>query len=86
MPTKLLRLPTDSNPKMLDELLWVIAANIEGSMQQSSGAIPGEDYTILDLYKLAQPFALEIYKKGTEKGCVGIYTGWPKWEAENSLL
>lgn len=29
----------------------------------SAGAVPGKDYTLLDLYKLAQPFALELFKQ-----------------------
>lgn len=28
----------------------------------SAGAEPGKDYTLLDLYRLAQPFALELFK------------------------
>ena len=40
----------------------IVAANIEGSLIQA-GATPGKDYTILDVYKLAQPFVLHRYQK-----------------------
>jgi hypothetical protein len=39
----------------------IIAKNIEDSLIQS-GAKPSKDYTILDLYNLAQPFALTKFK------------------------
>ena len=48
----------------LDDFYMVIAQSIETSLIQS-GAVPGTDYTLLDLYKLAQPFVLEQFK--TEK-------------------
>jgi len=41
----------------------VTACWIESSLIQA-GAKPGKDYTILDLYKLAQPFVLSRYRKG----------------------
>ncbi len=40
---------------------WLAAKSTEQSLIQS-GAIPGEDYSIMDLYKLAQPFVLEKFK------------------------
>ena len=33
----------------------------------SAGAVPGKDYTILDLYKLAQPFALELFRDDSKQ-------------------
>lgn len=39
----------------------LIAKNIEESLL-TAGAIPGKDYTFLDLYRLAQPFVLEKFK------------------------
>jgi hypothetical protein len=36
---------------------------IESSLIQA-GATPGKDYTILDLYRLAQPFILHRYQRG----------------------
>lgn len=46
----------------LTDLLMVVAKNVENSLIQS-GAEPGKDYNVLDLYKLAQPFALELFKQ-----------------------
>jgi len=43
---------------------WLeVARNIEVSMMQA-GAVPGDDYTYLDLYKLAQPIVLQQLKDG----------------------
>lgn len=60
-----------SNNDLVDHL-QIIAANIESSLIQA-GAAPGEDYTILDLYKLAQPFALHRFQKGE----LEYTTAWP---------
>lgn len=49
------------DPTTLDDLFLCIAATIEDSLRQN-GAEAGKDYTILDLYKLAQPFVLSTYK------------------------
>lgn len=46
--------------ELADEYL-AMAYTIELSLI-SAGAEPGKDYTILDLYKLAQPFALELFR------------------------
>lgn len=54
------RLETSASVHLSDEYL-AMAFTIEDSLL-SAGAVPGEDYTILDLYKLAQPFALELFK------------------------
>ncbi len=48
----------------LEDFYMIVAQSIETSLIQS-GAVPGNDYTLLDLYKLAQPFVLERFK--TEK-------------------
>jgi len=50
---------------LLDELLLAIARNIEDSLVKA-GAKPGIDYSILDLYNLAQPFALQRMSKPFE--------------------
>lgn len=50
-----------TSPDTLEDLLLILAKNIEESLIQA-GAIAGKDYNILDLYKLAQPFALEKFK------------------------
>jgi hypothetical protein len=46
----------------LSELIRIMAKNVENSLL-SAGAVAGKDYTILDLYKLAQPFALSVFEK-----------------------
>lgn len=50
-----------SIPGELSDEYLAMAYTIEESLI-SAGAEPGKDYTILDLYKLAQPFALELFK------------------------
>jgi hypothetical protein len=62
MAEKLLRDIKPVSPENLDDLMLIMAKNIEESLFKS-GARPGLDYSILDLYKLAQPFALEVFKK-----------------------
>lgn len=49
----------------LADEFYAIAYNIETSLL-NGGAVPGQDYTCLDLYQLAQPFVLELFK-GNEK-------------------
>jgi hypothetical protein len=49
----------------LADEFYAIAYNIETSML-NAGAKPGKDYTYLDLYKLAQPFVLELFQ-GNDK-------------------
>ncbi len=48
-------------PEELRDLLLVMAKNVEESLIRG-GAKAGIDYEILDLYRLAQPFALEVFK------------------------
>lgn len=38
-----------------------MAYNVEQSLI-AAGGVPGKDYTLLDLYKLAQPFAIELFR------------------------
>jgi hypothetical protein len=45
----------------ISEELLAIAYNIEQALL-NAGAIPGKDYTYLDLFQLAQPFVLEMFK------------------------
>ncbi len=47
--------------KDLSDELYAIAYNIEQSLL-SAGAIPGKDYTYLDLYHLSNPFVLEMFR------------------------
>ncbi len=50
---------------LCDEYL-AMAYTIEQSLI-AAGAEPGTDYTRLDLYKLAQPFALELFRDETKR-------------------
>jgi len=45
----------------LTDELYAIAYNIEQTML-NAGAVPGKDYSYLDLIKLAQPFVLDMFK------------------------
>lgn len=51
--------------ELADEYL-AMAYTIELSLI-SAGAVPGKDYAILDLYKLAQPFALELFRDDSKQ-------------------
>lgn len=43
---------------------WMeVAREIEASLM-NSGAVPGKDYTYLDLYKLSQPIVLKQIENG----------------------
>ena len=52
--------PCMARKHFTDEYL-AIAHNIENALQHT-GAVPGKDYSYLDLFKLAQPFVLELCK------------------------
>lgn len=45
---------------LADEYL-AMAYNVEQSLLLA-GAVPGKDYTLLDLYKLAQPLVIELFR------------------------
>ncbi len=62
MSEKLLRDVETVVPENLDDLLLIMAKNVEKGILKG-GARLDIDYSILDLYRLAQPFALEIFKK-----------------------
>lgn len=51
----------DVDMTALEDLLMVMAKTVENSFIQAGG-VAGKDYTLLDCYKLGQPFALEIFK------------------------
>lgn len=51
--------------ELADEYL-AMAYTIEQSLI-AAGAAPGKDYTLLDLYKLAQPFALELFRDDSKQ-------------------
>jgi len=61
--TELLNPVASTDASHLQDLLLVLAKNIEKSLI-AGGAVGGQDYTILDLYKLAQPFALTAFETG----------------------
>lgn len=65
----------ESRVDTLEDLLLCVAANVEDSLV-SSGAQPGKDYSRLDLFKLAQPFALHILQN-TSDSDIALTTGWP---------
>lgn len=65
MTDKLLRDIENLAPENLDDLILVMAKNVESGLIKG-GARPGVDYSILDLYELARPFALEIFKKNID--------------------
>jgi hypothetical protein len=46
----------------IHDVFIIAARSIEQSLQ-ACGARPGNDYTLLDLYQLAMPFALERFKE-----------------------
>jgi len=79
----LLSKPQGSRPEALEDLIWVLAANIEESIMQSSNAIGGIDYTVMDLYKLALPFALHTYK---ESGLCYFTDSWPPSDGDGELF
>jgi hypothetical protein len=76
----LLGRPTGSQPENLTDLMWVMAANIEDSIMASSSAVGGKDYTVMDLYKLAAPFALKVWERAPE---VSFDTSWPDYTGED---
>jgi len=61
--SNLLRRPENYGTNVFQDALLVTACYIEDSLIQG-GAKPGKDYTVVDLYKLAQPFVLSRFQKG----------------------
>lgn len=61
MSKPLLRKIGRTAPDTLEDLLLVMAKNVEKSLI-SAGAEPGKDYSIRDLYNWGTPFALEIFR------------------------
>lgn len=50
-------------PGALADEFMAMARNVENALR-ASGGVPGKDYTLLDLYKLAQPLVVELMRKG----------------------
>ncbi len=46
---------------LLSDFLSIVAANIEDAMMQC-GAEPGKDYTYKDIFELAIPFAVDMWR------------------------
>lgn len=64
--SKLIRDFTSTDPidtKALEGFYICVAKSIENSLLEA-GAIAGEDYNIIDIYTLAQPFVLDTFKEG----------------------
>jgi hypothetical protein len=60
---RLLERPEAYGRKAFPDVFLITACGIEDSLIQG-GAKPGKDYTIRDLYTLAQPFVLCRFQKG----------------------
>lgn len=60
---RLLKKPKNPDPDVFADDFLVIACLIEDSLIQG-GAKPVDDYTVVDLYQLAQPFVLSRVQKG----------------------
>ena len=45
----------------LHDVQLMFAKNIEDALIEC-GAVPGDDYTLLDLFRLAQPYVLERFR------------------------
>lgn len=69
--------PTGTDPTRLSDLIKCLAINIEEAILDGSNAVPGKDYTVLDLYKLAAPFALQVFK--ADGGKTTFDVSWPDW-------
>lgn len=61
---KLIRDFSTSDPSSMEDLYLCIAKTIENSLLEA-GAEAEKDYNIIDLYKLAQPFVMSEFQKGS---------------------
>ena len=62
-PRFLVRFQDDFQEDSFQDHLWLMARCIEESMYHGGGW-PGEDYTLMDVYTLAMPYALEKLREG----------------------
>ena len=62
IPHNLIRLVGSTDPTCLEDLLLVMAKNVEATLR-AAGAKPGTDYNHRDLFTMALPFAVEVWKK-----------------------
>ncbi|WP_162899879.1 MULTISPECIES: hypothetical protein [Halomonas] len=63
------------------DTLYATAASIEETLQMA-GATPGEDYTRLDLLRLAEPYVVELHRQ-SEKGLAISYPAEKVWHGEH---
>ncbi|SMF94402.1 hypothetical protein SAMN02949497_1717 [Methylomagnum ishizawai] len=63
MPTPLIPPFESTDETTFHDTLLLFARNIEDALIDA-GAVPGEDYTRLDLFRLAQPYVLERWQSG----------------------
>ena len=61
MSEPLLKKIVRTAPDTLEDLLLVMAKNVETSLL-AAGAEPGKDYSIRDLYNWGTPFALDVFR------------------------
>jgi hypothetical protein len=64
-----------TSPLTLEDLWTVMAHNVEVSLRQN-GAWPRKDYAFTDLYRLAGPFVLEVFRRGYAGREVSFEVGW----------
>lgn len=72
MTRPLIRRPRHTNPGELEGRLHALAAAIEDALL-AGGAEPARDYWHIDVYRMALPFLLEDYRRGS----LTIPVGWP---------
>jgi len=65
-PRHLVQFREKIDPDMFQDQLWLMARCIEESMY-NAGGWPNEDYSIVDIYALAMPYALDKLKAGEVK-------------------
>lgn len=63
--THLIRYVGETNITGLEDLLLIMAKNVEAAMREA-GAEPGKDYTYRDLFTMGLPFAVEIFKNNSD--------------------
>lgn len=64
--THLIKFITHTDMMVMDDLLLTMAKNVEAALKEG-GAEPEKDYTYRDLFSMALPFALEVWKKNPDK-------------------
>jgi hypothetical protein len=75
-PRPLIRRYARYNPRTLEDLLALLAANVEDAFLMA-GATPGVDYSHRDCFTLAAPFALSMFQDKTADITLAIE--WPEY-------